>query len=207
MTTETTKATEVIEPIAKKATPKKKVSTPRKPRQKKISLASVQAKESAIDTLSTYILDEKTNEVIKYNKLFSDSKIQFLLIEAYEKMKYAEENDIEFFKSDEDLYTFISYLTIKWFTHLGEELKDSSLETDISAMSALVSTGLFKTILNDVFDGNEIQKVLQTMDEHIELSGRVESYQSNLLKQTYESVESPTVKEKISKNSHLNVLN
>lgn len=196
MTTETTK----------KKSPAKS-TTPKKPRQKKLTLKSIQAKEASIDTLSTYILNEKTNEVIKYYKLFNENKIQFLLTEAFEKMKYAEENDIEFFNSDADLYNFISYLSIKWFTHLGEELKDSTLEDDIVAMSALLSTGLFKTILNDVFDGNEIQKIIETMHDHIELSARAQQYENEMLEKTVDKVESPVIKNKIGNTSNLKVLN
>lgn len=196
MTTETTK----------KKSPTKSTS-PKKPRQKKLTLKSIQAKEASIDTLSTYLLNEETNEVIKYYKIFNESKIQFLLTEAFEKIQYAAENDIEYFTTDSDLYNFISYLSIKYFTHLGEELQDSALEDDIAAISALISTGLYKTILNDVFDGNQLQRIFETMSEHIELSGRVEKYQAELMAQVEDKVESPVIKNKIANKSNLKVLN
>lgn len=196
MTTETTK----------KKSPTKSTA-PKKPRQKKLTLKSIQAKEASIDTLSTYVLNEETNEVVKYYKIFNESKIQFLLTEAFEKIQYAAENDIEYFTTDSDLYNFISYLSIKYFTHLGEELQDSALEDDIAAISALISTGLYKTILNDVFDGNQLQRIFETMSEHIELSGRVEKYQAELMAQVEDKVESPVIKKKITNKSNLKVLN
>src|SRR5690606_35166125 len=156
-----------------------------------------QNKELNANKLSPYILDNENNEIIKYNKIFDERKINELLEEAIEKMEYANENDIEFFKQDSELLIYISFLTIKYFTHLKDELENSSLEDDISALGSLLSTGLFKKILNDVFDGNEVHKVYDVMTEHIEGSAKALEVQAKMQQETFNMVQSPTIKSKL----------
>lgn len=181
-----------------------KSSAPKKPRQKNISLKSVQKHHNEINTYSTFTINEDTNEVIKYYKEFDQKKIQALLTEAYEKLTYVHSDDeIEYFTNDEEFISFISYLTIKYFTHFYDELKDSTFEDDIAAMNALISTGLYKTILNDILDGNEIVKVLETMNEFIEVASLAIEAETVSREQILSSVDSDFIKNKLETNSGL----
>lgn len=187
----------------------KKVTEPKKPRQKKISIKTIQAQEADINKLSTYVLNEENNEVIKYYKKFDEKKIQDLLIEAHAKMRYvAEHDEIDYFNNDGQFYEFLTYLTIKYFSHFYDELKESSFEEDIAAMNALVSTGLYRAILNDVFDGNEVNKVIEYMEEFIQSASLAIEAESKLRQSTLEQVQSPVIKKKLEENlPHRNVLN
>lgn len=179
---------------AKSPTPS---SQPKKPRQKKLSLKSIQAKEADIHKLSTYIINQETNEVIKYYKIFDEFKIQELINECFDKIKYAEENGIEYFTQDSHLGMHISYLIVKHFTHLEDELRDSTLEQDIAALNALVSTGLYYTILEDVLDPNEILKVTDKITKHIEGSAKALEAQAKMQQDSFNMVQSPVIKSKL----------
>lgn len=135
-----------------------------KPRVKPITLKNIQKQQKKINQWTTYVLDEKTNTVLKYYEVFDNHKIEELLTEAYEKIQYAEANDIELFTDDSRFMQFIYFLLIKHFTHLGDQIPDN-LEGQIQAMDSLVSTGLFEEIFNNILDSNEVLRVVERFQE------------------------------------------
>lgn len=180
---------------------------PKKPRQKKLSLKAIQAQEAELNKLSTYIVNADDNTVIKYYKKFDQKKIQNLLEEAYEKLMYVEQNDIEFFKTDEEFISYLNFLVISHFTHLGDEIGDT-FEEHMAAMNALISLGYYKLILEDILDPNETVGVLQLMNDFIEGASRALDAQNKIQEQTLKAVKSPVIKKKLEANSsHRNVLN
>lgn len=185
----------------------KKDTAPKKPRQKKLSLKTIQAQEAELNKLSTYVVNDETNEVIKYYKKFDQKKIQKLLEEAYEKLMYVEKNGIEFFKTDEEFVSYINFLSIKFFTHLGDEIGDS-FEEHMEAMNALISLGYYKLILEDILDPNEVYNVLETMNNFIEAASSALDARNKIQEETLKSVQSPVIKKKLEeKSSYRNVLN
>lgn len=164
--------------MTKKATTKN--TTPKKPRQKSISLKQIQKEYNDISKMSTYVINQEKNEVIKYYSKFDQKKIQDILTECYEKIVYVEEQGIEYFKNEEQFISYLNFLTIKTFTHFNDEIGDT-FEEHIQAMNALIGLGYYKLILNDVFDGNEVYNVIQTMKDYLE------SVQSTIALETKEN--------------------
>ena len=194
-------STKQVKPNQPSTKTKSSKKAPAKPRQKNLTLKSVQKQFNQINSLSTHVINEETNEVVKYYKEFDQKKIQSLLVEAYEKLTYVHSNpEIEYFTNDEEFISFISYLTIKYFTHFYDELKDSTFEDDISAMDALISTGLYKTILNDVLDGSEVVKVLETMNEFMQAASLAIEAETNSREKVLSLAKSPIIKKKLEAN-------
>ena len=132
----------------------------KKPRQKSISLKSLQKKATQINEWSIHVLDEETNTIIKYNKIFDKQKVEGLIKEAYENLIYAEQHEIEFFSSDIRFMQYIYFLIIKHFTNLRDQIP-SDFPSQVEAMNIVVSTGLYETMFNVCFDENEVLDIVE----------------------------------------------
>lgn len=127
---------------------------------KELKLADLNEELKELERVETYVLDPITNTVIKYNPIFDQKKIDEILVELQEKIKYVQENNINFFKHDAELFQYIYFLIIKKFTHLKDEIADD-FETQLAQMAALVRLGYLEKIIEDVFDPLQILRVTE----------------------------------------------
>lgn len=139
-----------------------------KPRSKKLTLKKIQSEHKKLNTMSTFVYDEDTNTRIKYYEQFSESKIDELLKELHSSLVYVEENNLEFFKDEAEFILFTHFLIIKHFTDLGDEIPDD-FPTQFTIMHQLYDKGIYHKLMNDMFDGNEIMKVLDRIDEMVNM--------------------------------------
>lgn len=137
-----------------------------KPRQKQIKLSHIESQHKQINKMNTYTLDEEKNLVIKYYSIFPESKIEELLKELNEAILYTEENKLSFFKTDEQFYKYLHLLIIRKMTSLESEIpKDFS--SQVSIMTQIIDIGLFRTLFDEVIDGNEVLKVIERVEEMV----------------------------------------
>lgn len=163
----------------------KTATTNAKPRNKKLTLKKIEAEYKKIHTMSTFEYDPKDNIVIKYYEIFPEEKIEELLIESHKTLEYIEENELEPFKSDEDFYKYLGFLIIKHMTELKNKIPDD-FPSQISIMSQMISTGLYRKLLNSMFNENEVAKVydrvVETSEKITQLNELIEKEMSKLNK-------------------------
>lgn len=138
----------------------------------KISKILDEAKE--LDRVETYVINGVTNEVIKYNPVFDELKINEILKEIQEKIEYIEKNNINFPKDDDEFYKYVCFLMIKKFTHFSSEIADD-LETQLAQMNALFRLGYFELIIGEIFNQDEIARVINKVENLLVLADRLES--------------------------------
>lgn len=147
---------------------KNKSISPSRPRQKTLKLNDLDKKAKKLNQLTTYTIDRKTNEVVKYNEIFDEKKIQELIIELNEHMQYDKKNKIGYFENNQKVIEYIYFLIIKHFSHFKNEI-GSQFETNIASFDKLVSLGLFHKFHNDIFDPEQVAKVFDRFYERIEI--------------------------------------
>ena len=135
--------------------------------QSPITLSEVLSETEKYDVMSTHVLNAEENRVIKYNKYFDTEKVQELIIELFEDMQYAVENDIPFFENDEQLIKYEMLLIIKYFSHFKAEIGES-FEEKIQALHALFKTGLFDLFFEELFLENEVVNVMERVNQTAE---------------------------------------
>lgn len=155
-----------------KEAPKKKRKTPPTPRSKVLKMSDVDKKIKKLNELSTYTIDTKTGEAVKYYEVFDEKKIQELLAELNDHMQYDKEHTIGYFESDQKVIEYLNFLVIKHFSHFRDEI-GTQFETNLAAFDKLVSLGLFHKFHTDIFNPEQIAKVFERFYERIELATKV----------------------------------
>ncbi len=141
-----------------------------------ISLASIQTELADIEREETYIVEVNgnINMVIKYNPVFDQNKINKIISEVGDKVRYAEENKINFLKTEYELVNYLYFMIVKNFTHFKDEIADD-LETQIVQMDALVKLGYLELIIGEVFNPKEIYRVLDKVMQLAEYADKVKN--------------------------------
>lgn len=147
--------------MSKSTTPKQS-----KPRQKQIKLSHIQKQHKQINKMETYVLDEEQNLIIKYYPIFPENKIEELLKELHEAILYCESENLDFFKSDDQLYKYLYLLITRKMTSLESEIP-KDFPSQISILSQMIDIGLIRTLFDSVIDGNEVTEVFARVDEMI----------------------------------------
>ena len=133
-------------------------------RQSPIKLKDIIAESNKLDVMSTHVIDSETKKTIKYNKVFDKAKTEKLILELFEDMKYAIEKEYKFFETDDQLIKYELLLIIKYFTHFKDEI-GNTFEEKISAMEALMRTGLFDLIFEEVLDKDQVVDVIDQVNK------------------------------------------
>lgn len=154
-----------------------------KPRNKKLTLNKIKEEHKKINTMSIFEYDPVNKVNIKYYEVFPEDKIEELLVEAHNTLEYIEKHNLEPFESDEDFYKYLGFLIIKFFTELKNEIPDD-FPSQIPIMDQMISTGVYRKLLNDMFDVNEITKVYdrvaETSEKIIQLNEMIEKEMAKL---------------------------
>lgn len=125
-------------------------------RKKSNDLKLTEVKKTAKSLDQKETIELSNGKDLHFYPIFKETIIQELLQELQEKMIYTKENNIDLKEST--IYNYTLFLPIKYFTHLRKDIPDA-FEGQVEAMKWLIDTGLFKEIVEEVFDKNEINKV------------------------------------------------
>lgn len=87
--------------------------------------------------------------------------------------------------SEDMLHKYTIFMMIKHFTHLKSQLKGKTLAQQLNEMNAVIDSGYFNKIVDDVFVPTEIQKVF---DQMAKISGNV-AYLQKMTAKMHEEVE------------------
>lgn len=148
-----------------------KVKSPT-PRQKTITLKDMNKQAKKINEYSTYTVETKDNVsmVFKYNEQFDYQKIEELLKDLQTHLKYAKEHYPEQI-NDDFIYKFLFYLIIKHFSNIKTEVdkEGNTFEVNMQARDTLISLGYYKLFYGEIFDWDEVMKVIDAFNELVEL--------------------------------------
>lgn len=147
-------------------------TTPTRPRQKLAKFSNLEKQVKKLNTLTPFVINSETNEIVKYNEEFDEIKIQDLLVELNTHIQYDQENNIGYFENNEKVINYINFLICKYFSHFYDEI-GSQFETNIAAFKTLVRLGLFHKFHNDIFNPEQVAKVFDRFYERIELAAKV----------------------------------
>lgn len=111
---------------------------------------------------------------IKYHPRFSNSKVGELVKDLLLLVKEYEEGLKDKLPVlDSQLNHIINFLTVKHFTELKEELKDTSYEEQLKLMYDLMNTGWFGEILL-AFEDGELEKVKVAVENSVIIFNRLD---------------------------------
>lgn len=136
----------------------KKVTQQTKPRQ--LSMAKV--KRAAISTNKMEVYELNEVDSIRFYPTFPQSKINEMLKEYQEQVRYATEKDI--LLPEDKTLDYIYFLCIKYFTSLEKGVSDK-YEDQLLQMEYLIDSGYYLQIVNEVFVKVEIEKVLDSITD------------------------------------------
>lgn len=142
---------------------------------------------------------KEANKIEEYD-LNDNDRIQFYPIFPYQKIKelfdemadiIVQANELEVALDDGEIINHILFLCVKHFTHLKEDISDK-FEEQVQQMEYLVDTGLFSTIVNDVFMPKEIDKVMNYAGDFLS----VDKFLQTVSKRASERLEDLEIKNK-----------
>lgn len=142
------------------------------PRQKTISLKDMNKQAKKLNDYSTYTVETKDNVsmIFKYNEQFDYQKIEELLKDLQAHLKYANEHYPEQI-NDDFIYKFLFYLIIKHFSNIKAEVdkEGNTFEVNMQARDTLISLGYYKMFYSEIFNWDEVMKVIDSFNELVEL--------------------------------------
>lgn len=137
---------------------------------KNLKLSTIKKKSKEIDnTLKHEITSEfYLGEIITFQPIFDDIKIEELLTEYGQLLNEAEQKEITL-SQNMQLY-LIQFLAIKYFTHFKSEISSQLLSEDktigvLDALEHFRKTGLLYECINNMFLPQEISKLLSRMTD------------------------------------------
>ena len=168
-----------------------------KKKQKSISLKSIEKHYKEITKYSTHPLKCQNGEPIKYYSFFTEDKIDDLLKEANMDLVYDVENKLFLISDDDEKFLkYILFLIIKHMTQLRDEISDK-LEDKIVLLHKLYNKGVFKEMIEEVFDPSEVSKVIERLVNISLMNERIREIEQEARENIMNSVESPIIKQKI----------
>lgn len=133
-------------------------------RQSPIKLKDVLAESKKVDVMSTFVIDPETKKTVKFNQYFDRKQIEKLILELFNDMQYAIQNEYDYFQNEEQLIKYELLLIIKHFSHFKNEIGDT-FEEKILAMEALMKIGLFDLFFDEIFDQNQVAEVIERVNK------------------------------------------
>ncbi len=131
--------------------------------QSPIKLRELIEETQKLDVMSTFIIDEENNRVVKFNKYFDATQVEKLVLEFFEDMQYAVQNKYDFFNNEEQFIKYELLLVIKYFSHFKDEI-GNTFEEKIQAMEALMRLGLYDVFFDEIFDQNQVLFVIDKIN-------------------------------------------
>lgn len=138
-----------------------------KKQQKNTDIKFTQMKKAAKEshTQETYEFEDGTT--LKFYPTFPPTLIEEMIKEISTVLS-AEGDELEI--SEDMLHKYTLFMIIKHFTHLKSQLKGTTLAEQINELSAVIDSGYFNKIIDEVFVPVEVQKVF---DQMAKISGNV----------------------------------
>lgn len=117
------------------------------------------------DRIEKFYVDAENDKYITYYPSFSDDKIGELIKDLFETVKVCESKGVKDFDDNQYVNEYLSFLTIKHFTSLKNELKGKAYSTHKKAMTELTKVGLIRTFLDHIFEYEQVRKVFDRFNE------------------------------------------
>lgn len=105
-------------------------------------------------------LNEERTEFMMYHPTFSKSKRTALIQELLEYVTEAHDKKYDLFENEGRVNQFLQYLMIRYFTDMKALTDSFTLEEHIALMRTLIDTEMLDYIVLEVFDLDEVSKVL-----------------------------------------------
>lgn len=162
------------------------------PRKRQIKLSTLEKQFNDTQKMHTHLINKETGEYVKYNLRFDKQEVEKLISELNEHLLYSQENNIDYFKNDDEFLKYAFYLIIKHFSHFKDEISDK-FEDNIKAMNKLLSTGLFEKFYKEVFDMNEVWEVIDKINEIMQLSLKITELENEKRQEILKQVENKEI--------------
>lgn len=132
---------------------------------KELTFATIKKEAKKVNESVQYKLNDTT--YITYNPVFSQTKLQEMF-EFIIKVLKTDELDLK----DADFLNLVHLNMIKFFTSIGKQLKGATLVEQLNELNSIVDTeidgvSVFKVIIEQVFDPNQITKVHEQIAEKL----------------------------------------
>lgn len=160
----------------------------------------VRKKKSVYDVLISedkqYVKNQKcpvdNKTTLLYSQAIGHDKIDELLTELAETLKYAEENKIDYPSNTLHVIEYLQYLCFKYFTNLEEALDSKDYETNIVAFRNAYKKGWMQKVLNEL-DVNEYGKVFDRFYETIENTAKIANLQEKSKQELLNTIQNKEV--------------
>ena len=136
--------------------------------KKNLTLSSVKAKSKKVDKMEKYEIEEGeyAGETIFFFPIFSETKIEELLMEFQGLIKEAQDKELEL--SEQLNIHLLQLLTIKHFTHFKKDMPSvlvgqGKKEGLLDWLEHFRKTGLYNLIIAEVFLQSEVKKVFDAL--------------------------------------------
>ncbi|MCL1696255.1 MULTISPECIES: hypothetical protein [unclassified Lysinibacillus] len=128
-----------------------------------VGLSYISQQSEYVNSKEKYYINKEQDKYIYYFPTFGKNKSDELIIELATTINYCHDKNIDFLKNDADVLKYVHFLIIKHFSSLYEEIKDKSFEVHIETLSKMYDTGMYDLFFNEIFNEDEVQKVIDQL--------------------------------------------
>lgn len=121
-----------------------------------------QIKQIAKESNQTEQYEFENGTTVTFYSVFTPTKIEEMLKNISTTLS-AEGDELQL--SEDMMHKFILFHCIRTFTHLSKQLKSTSLQGQLAEMEAIIDSGYFEKIIDEVFPQTEIYKVFDAMSK------------------------------------------
>lgn len=160
-------------------------------RKKKLNLDLLMNDDKVFEKNQALKIDDKVT--LYYSQSIGHDKIDELLMELAETLKYAEENKTDYPSNTLHVIEYLQYLSFKYFTNLEEALNSKDYETNIVAFRNAYKKGWMQKVLEEL-DLNEYGKVFDRFYETIDNTAKIANLQEKTKQELLGSIKNKEVK-------------
>ena len=156
-----------------------------------IKLKDIESQFNKTNKYSEHYLDD--GRVIKYYRIFSEKRLDNLMKE-YVIVSASEDKIVkEFFADNENFFKYALFLGIKHFTHFRSEIPED-FEKQTVILEWFIDTGLFKTIFEDVFDPEQVEKIFKRVVDVVQIGEKIQKQDLEIKDKMAEAIDPENLK-------------
>lgn len=128
-----------------------------------VGLSYIDQQEKDVNRKEKYFFNKEQEKFIYYYPSFGKNKCDEVIIELASTINFCKENNLNYLKNDADVLQYTHFLIIKHFSSLHDELNDKAFEVHVETLSKLYDTGMYDIFFNEIFDEDEVQKLIDQL--------------------------------------------
>ena len=163
-------------------------------KKKKLNINELLKEDKLFEKETPIQINDKVT--LYYAQKFGFDKIDILLMDLMETIKFAQENGHDFPSTDEHVIQYLDFLIFKHFTNIQEALEGADYYMNIATYTEAYKKGWMLKVMND-FDYEEVGKVYEKFNLVVQNGEKFNRLQEKEKQKLLNIVKNETLRKKL----------